>query len=316
MLRALGYSQSDFDCTDPGRLCRGRERWIDSYPRQDAPFLSRVTLSGATFSDDSARDARRGLRFSGLGVGRTLRALFPDAVVVAWCEEGHPRFVPAQAEGCEYYTTRETGGALRAWHARWSMLCASADDIDRAFDGGADVFLMRSTAPPPAVEGPRPIVDAPLADAYLDPPHQGGLPEELRALLFLLTGHRVGGSPARSFQAGAIPDVLEECQALVLIHQDKHGAALGIYAADPLPDIGSLCRGLAAEVGALAVPFAIPPILARWDRALWELRQDWDEATQGEYPVPPAEDAGSGWSRRGPRPRLAPPPAEEEEAEE
>ncbi|MFM2245929.1 MAG: hypothetical protein RL071_2003 [Pseudomonadota bacterium] len=311
MLRALGFSQSDFDCTDPGRLCRGRERWIDSFPRDDSPFLSRVTLSGATFSDDSARDARRGLRFSGLSAGRVLRALWPDAVLIAWCEEGHPRFVPAAAEGCEYYTTREAGGQLRAWHARWSMVCRTEDEVSAAMDGGADVFLVRDDLPAPASEGPRPIVDAPLADAYLDPPHQGGLPEELRALLFLLTGHRVSGSPARSFQAAAIPEVLGACAALVLLHQDKHGAALGIYSVDPVPGVDPLLTGLAREVGALPVPFAIPPMLARWDRALWELRQDWDEATQGEYPVPPADDASSGWSRRGPSPRPAPPAAEE-----
>ena len=47
--------------------------------------------------------------------------------------------------------------------------------------------------------------------------------------------------------------------------------------------------------------FAIPPMLARWDRALWELRQDWDEATRGEYPVPPAHGDSPSWGRRGNR---------------
>ena len=42
-------------------------------------------------------------------------------------------------------------------------------------------------------------------------------------------------------------------------------------------------------------PYAM---LARWDRALWELRQHWDPETQGDYPVPPAEDAHYGWARR------------------
>ncbi len=310
MLRALGYSHSDFDCLDPGRLCRGRERWIDSYPREDSPPLVRATISGATFSDDSARDARRGLRFSGLSPGAVMRALWPEAVIVAWCEEGPPRFVPHDAEGCEYYSTRETGGQLRAWHARWSMVCDDAAAIDQAIEGGADVFLLRAD-PPPEPEGTvTTMVDAPLADAYLDPPHQGGLPEELRALLFLLAGHRVGGSPVRNFQAAAIPDVLEACDTLVLMHQDKHGPCIGAYARAPFAGLEATLHGLALGAGALSVPFAIQPMLARWDRALWELRQDWDEATQGEYPVPPADDHASSWSRRGHRPA---PQAEEEE---
>ena len=39
----------------------------------------------------------------------------------------------------------------------------------------------------------------------------------------------------------------------------------------------------------LFVPFAIPPMLARWDRALWDLRQDWDAELRGEFPVPAGE---------------------------
>ena len=46
------------------------------------------------------------------------------------------------------------------------------------------------------------------------------------------------------------------------------------------------------------MPFAIPPMLARWDRALYELRMDWDPEHDGEFPVPPAEDAGGRWSAR------------------
>ena len=31
MVHALGYSIDTFDPADPGRLCRGREQWIESY---------------------------------------------------------------------------------------------------------------------------------------------------------------------------------------------------------------------------------------------------------------------------------------------
>ena len=38
-------------------------------------------------------------------------------------------------------------------------------------------------------------------------------------------------------------------------------------------------------------------MLARWDRALWELRQIWDADTLGEFPVPESDDSRS-WGRR------------------
>ena len=77
----------------------------------------------------------------------------------------------------------------------------------------------------------------------------------------------------------------------MLVHQDKHNYSLGFYANERTSSREALER-LARARGALPVPFAIPPMLARWDRALWELRQGWDERTQGEFPVPPAFEAG------------------------
>ena len=77
---------------------------------------------------------------------------------------------------------------------------------------------------------------------------------------------------------------------------------LGIYASETLEGQAVLGE-LSDDVACLSVPFAIPPMLARWDRALWELRQDWDEVRDGEYPVPPAADGVGGWGRRGPRRR-------------
>ncbi len=300
MVRALGYSISEFDPADPGRLCRGRERWIDSFPIEEGSRLHRVSVSGATFSDDSARDARRGLRFSGVNPGAAIFGLFPGKVVVAWCEDGHPRLVPEDAEGTEYYTLQETGGALRTWRCRWAMVCDDADKVDEAIAAGADVVMILDDLPESA-DGLAAPLDAPLADGHLDPQQEGGLPEEFRSILFLLSGHRVAGSPVRSFQAAAIPDVLKMCDALVLVHLDKHAACLGIYTTEALNGVEAVLQHMGRQAGALIVPFAIPPMLARWDRALWEVRQDWDEATLGEYPVPPATDGAGGWARRGPR---------------
>lgn len=300
MVRALGYSSSSFDPSDPGRLCRGRERWIDSYPLQQPVSLHRMVISGASFSDDSARDAFRGLSYSGVDCGTVLAALFPGKVLLACAEDAHPRELPSGAEGVEHYEVRRSGGPLARWAVRWTLRCESADDLNRAIAAGADVLLILDEAPEPDAE-PRVLNDAPLADAHLDPPATGGLPEALRKLVFLLTGYRLDGSPARRFQAAALPDLLAQTSGVVLVHLDKHDACLGLYLSAPLPGAPEVLVGLAEGVDSLPVPFAIPPMLARWDRALWELRQDWDEATRGEYPVPPAADPSYGWGRRGGR---------------
>jgi len=297
MVRALGYSLSAFDPSDPGRLCRGRERWVDAYPLDEDPGLSRLVLSGALFSDDSARDAQRGLSFSGLTIGGVVRALYPDAHLVACAEDAHPREVPQGARGLETYDLRVTGGSLHQWAVRWSLVCGTAEELDDAIEAGAECILVLD-APLADEEDPQPTELAPLADAHVDPDHGGGLPRAWRERMFLLMGHRTEGPPARLFQATALPELLDHCRSVVLIHQDKHDRCAGVYARDLPETAESVLSSACAGVQALAVPFAIPPMLARWDRALWELRQHWDVESQGDYPVPPAADAHHGWARR------------------
>ena len=125
--------------------------------------------------------------------------------------------------------------------------------------------------------------------------------EPLLAAMYALIGMGdVDDRPSRRYCPTAIPDVLEHVDAVVLFHLDKHAPALSIYTRAPLESDGVL--DLAARaVGAFPVPFAIPPMLARWDRALYELRMDWDPDRDGEFPVPPADDAGGRWSARGRR---------------
>jgi len=298
MFHALGYSLSEFDPLDPGRLCRGRERWIDPYPTPPLPFLHRVVVSGATFSDDSARDARRGLQGSKVTTGEIVRGLFPNAHAVAWAEDAHALEVPAGAQGLEHYIVRRPGSGLNRWMVRWSMPVDSVADVDIAREGGADVFLLLAEPAPEVEAGGRPIEDAPAADAHCEPARKGGLPEWMREALFLLSGHRVEGPPARLYQPAVIAEILTWAEGLVLVHQDKHGPCLGIYARESLNAEAVLGR-LTAAKGALCVPFAIPPMLARWDRALWELRQDWDERSQGEFPIPPAAES-TAWRKTAP----------------
>lgn len=289
MVRALGYSLDDFDPADPGRLCRGRERWIDPLPPDDArgaegPIrLHRLVVSGASFTDESAADAQRGLRFSGLGAGEVISALFPGRVVVAQAEDANPRAVPANAIDQEVYALTRPSGPLRVWRARWRLPCPDAATMESAVEAGADVLV---------ILGQRGGRSA--AKAAPEP-----LAEGLEEALFLLVGFRQDGMPGRRFQASALVTALDHAHAVVLIHQDKHSYSLGFYTRDRTNPREPLER-LARARGALPVPFAIPPMLARWDRALWELRQGWDDRISGEFPVPPAQEQArrARWSGR------------------
>jgi hypothetical protein len=113
--------------------------------------------------------------------------------------------------------------------------------------------------------------------------------ESFASALFLLTGFRSEGRPNRYFQPWGVPAVLEHVEGVALIHRDKHGPALGVYRTTPfdMEAISSLWKHESERP--LLVPFAIPPMLARWDRALSELRETWDTGAMGDFPVPAAE---------------------------
>lgn len=276
MAQALGWSCDLFDPADPGRLCRGRERWIESYAGADFPRMFRIMVSGASFSDDSARDATRGLSCCGLGPAEVMAALFPGATILAWAEEGVPRLLPDDAAWAEEHEVRRPGGPIVQPAVRWALPCRDAAGVERALAAGAMAFTVHDASP--------------LDD-------DGRPPAALIDALFRLTAFGQPGTPARHFQPVAIPEVLEHAQALVLLHEDKHAPCLGVYS---LPEIDPhlVFEELVEGRGILSVPFAIPPMLARWDRALWELHQDWDEDIQGPFPVPPAPHGGWGWNRR------------------
>jgi hypothetical protein len=262
MVQALGYSQTLFDPVSPGRLCRGRERWIESFPLDGKQPLERLVISGASFSDDTARDAKRGLPFAGVSCGQVLDLLFPDQVLLAFCEQGQVDALPPAAIMIEPHLQPRFGGRRIDRCVRWRVPVQGAADFD-------------------ALVGDHPGA----ADGFL--PWAGELSEPLEEALFLLTGQgdRLG-FPLRRFQPSALPTLLEIVPWVALIHMDKHGPALGIYSREPL-GLDPALASAGERFDTLSVPFSIPPMLARWDRALYELRQGWPADT--EFPVPPGE---------------------------
>lgn len=308
MIRAFGYCSDSFDTHSPGRLCRGRERWIEPIPDTPGARIARTVCSGALFSDDSARDALRGFRFSGVNAGHLLQALFPGEPLMGFCEAGDPRALPAELLLSEEYAHAIAGGARTEPAIRW-IASARATDVDLWMEG--EYPLEEDAGLPPLMEvsgrrAERRIagIAAPRADGFL----VGGKPPSaaLAEALYLLVGFsETEDRPARRYCAAALPAVLEHVRAVVLLHYDKHAPALAIYTREPLESDGLLDL-TARAAGAFPVPFAIPPMLARWDRALYELRMDWDPDSDGEFPVPPADDAGGRWSsrRRQPEPET------------
>lgn len=275
MVRALAYCDTAFDPASPGRLCRGRERWVSGWDPDQPVRVHRLVISGAEFSDDSARDARRGLTCAGVDIGALLRGLFPEQTLVAFREEGVAPEVPAYAPEHERdwsFVPRQAG----AWTdviRRWRSQVEEPAELHRLVaEDLIDGLLVLPAGASPA-----------LSSAQED-------------ALYLLTGHGDGSSwPVRRFQPMALQDVLAVSEAVVAVHLDKHGPALGVYTLAPL-DCEPALEAVARQAGALAVPFTIPPMLARWDRALQELRMRWTRERRDEFPVPPAEEP-TRWSR-------------------
>lgn len=280
MIRALGYSHNDFDPSSPGRLCRGRERWIEPYEIDDTDRVQRLVISGAAFTDDSAADAQRGVVHSGVDLAAVIQAIFPRRELVAFMEDGHPADIPEDAEGVELYTGHRNGGRSEELMVRWFKTVSGVREIRQ---------LLGSPEEPKV-----------LGFAWLQPGVQ--VDDDVRQRFFQLVGLGCLDSPPARFQPAALPEVLEVCRAVALIHRDKHGPALGVYSTDPMSAedrVVSLCH----DSDSLPVRFAIPPMLARWDRALSEARAEWIETREDEFPVPVAPESSRWEPRRGRRRR-------------
>lgn len=277
MVRAFGYCNDTIDVSAPSRLCRGRERWSEGLPDTPPHLVYRTVCSGAVFSDDSARDARRGLAFSGVSAGALLAAIFPRTKLVAFAENGDPRALPPVPSLDEDWERGLAGGLRTVPTVRW-MAQVRIDEVDAYIAGEKDGLAH------------------PQAEGFLVAPKDD--PEAIATGVFRLVGYSDPEDvPARKYDPSALPELLPLCRAVVLLHLDKHGPVLAIYSAHPL-EADAAIEQVSRAAHAFPVPFAIPPMLARWDRALYELRMDWDSARFGDFPVPPADDAGGRWSSR------------------
>lgn len=268
MFRALGYSQTLLNARKPGRLCRGRERWIEPIEiTDDVEPIHRLMLTGACFTDDSAADALRGLPHSGIPLADIIQAIFPRRELLAFMEDGHPADIPDDATHVEMYEGHRAGGRVEALMVRWFKKINGMREL-RALIPGDNPTRVRGLV---------------VLDPNVEPD------EELQSAIFLLCGMSTLDSPPAHYQPSALPEVLKFAKAVLLFHRDKHGPAIGVYSREPLK-VEDRFAALAEKSGALWVRFEIPPMLARWDRALAELRTRWLATREEPFPVPPGAE--------------------------
>ena len=235
MVRGLGYSYTDFETAKPGRLCRGRERWIQRW-EDPGMSLRRLVISGAAFSDDSARDAIRGLTCVEMDIGRLVRTVFPNERLWGFKEEGQLADLPSEFDDRGLYWAQRSGGRFVEPCQRWTLELSDDDQMGE-------------------------LIGKDQIDGILVAPEEP-LGTELLESLYVLTGQGEDSTwPVARFQPFAMKEILNSCKALICVHQDKHGPAIGIYSLEPIECTEEL-RAYAIESGVLPVPFAIPPMAA------------------------------------------------------
>ena len=259
----FGYSQTVFSIHRPDRLCRGREYWIYQPDEVEEDVVFRTVISGTTILDQEIRHLSRGIRCSGHSLGDIASVIFPQKLV-GWVEEGDPNQVPSNACGVELYQISRANAKVNKWSARYEVMIR-ADELDDLVDLGMDAWVVnpssRDKEEPIPENRPYPVgIDEEL--------HSPILCEGLRNAMFWLTGHRNPQNQQACFQPVAIPEVLKYCDALVLLHKDKHDVCLGIYTLDSEFELST--DQIQEKLSSLVIPFSIPPMLARWDRALKE----------------------------------------------
>ena len=274
MIHALGYSHTTFSASKPGRLCRGRERWIEPLEDEEAQSIERLVISGACFTDDSARDALRGINHSKVELASLINTLFPKKTLLAFMEDGHPADIPEDAVNVEVYIGYRAGGQHEEPLVRWRKGIRGLRAIRGLLGDDPETDPIRGFA----------VVQSNEVEESLDD------------LLYNLTGLSCLDSPPARFQPSALAPLIDLTGTVILLHRDKHGPSLGVYSKESIRTEGRL-ESLCEKTETLLVKFAIPPMLARWDRALSEARTEWESSKEEPFPVPVSAEP-SHWDGR------------------
>lgn len=283
-ISVLGLYQGKFS---PSKLCglyRGREWWIDSIGNERKEELQRIVLSAAQFSSGNLYNSQRGLQYSGMSIPQFLFQLcqqysLQEKNIVGIVEDA-PLQSPEGVHGREEYFLSRMGLARRNWFTRWEKQCQNVSDFEEVLNYGGQVFLVNPKLRLANEEWfPNMVVE--LENDLLPPL----LPDALRQHVFRLIGSRVQYDDPGRYLPDALWDILDFCDAVILLHVDKSADCLGIYTKNGVDiDFASEILQVAQQADLILMPFAIPPMLARWERGIRDVYKKWDAEVQGVFP--------------------------------
>ena len=289
----FGVSSTSFSLTNPQKLARGRESWIeelydihksrrnntanntDNNIESEELYedIYRLVLCGAKFQNSSAAQSMRGLEQIGIDIGELLFALYADKRLVVYAEDVTQ--APIGTTGVEWYRISKPFGVLQIWHCRWEMECHSSEDINRALQMGGSVVVVE-----PKQRNTTYISKGELPPEYESEEQASVLSDFLRQHLYLM--HTPKLQQAR-YRAREMHYILQDAEAIVLFHKDRNGHACAIYSKKP-QDKETVLRNYAEKSKFIYIPFLIPGFLARWDRAIADLYENWNQEI--EFPIP------------------------------
>ena len=256
-----------------------KEWWIDSIIPNKPSVIWRGSVGGSNLQDHRAKHIRRSLKEAGVSRQELIQVFGEGKIIVAACEQATIDNVPEKAQGVEWKHDIRVGQPLNSWLARWQMVCHSEEDIAIALQMGAQTFLIN---PAKREEEEEWTVVFPSQFGEEDiPPYTT---EKLCASTHRLLGERTRPKDRARYLGYAIWDIIKDCEFLLLVHADKHGECLGVYAEEEM-DISELLRTISIEKELVLVPFSIPVMNGRWNRSIRDFLRSWD-SENGEFPIP------------------------------
>lgn len=229
--------------------------------------LSRVILSAGRFvqADLNHEANRLGLDFVEPTIPEILAHILSDYRVVAVIEDAT---VKPQEDvwGRETYTLTRMGLSSHAGFSRWEQICETPEDFQRALAVGATAFVID---PEPREEAEAWVPGTPVDFEDLSRPPV--LSEDLRRDLQWLVGSRNYHNDDHRYVPQALWEVTEHCAGVLVLHADRDGECIAIYAKEDL-DIAHQVESLESITAGreYLISCFVPTMMLRWKRALFE----------------------------------------------
>ena len=278
MPKVLGWSSNSFSAKNIGMLFPKKEWWIDSIVPNNFSTIWRGSIGGSKLHDHRAKHIIRSLKEAGVSRQELIQVFGEGKLILAVCEQATINNVPEKAQGVEWKNDVRVGQPLNSWLARWQMVCESEEDIALALQMGAQTFLINPVKRKEEEEW-KVVFPSQFEDVNPPPYTTENLCESTHRLL----GERTRPKDRARYLGYAIWDIITDCDLLILLHADKHGECLGLYAEEEM-DLSALLHTFSIEKELVLVPFSIPVMNGRWNRSVRDFLRTWDSES-GEFPI-------------------------------